>query len=246
MTVYIAVCDDNIADRKQTERLLEREKDARLKKDGDVLYIESFGSKDALMATPVKYDMFLIDIVDPKSNGMEIAKELRSYGIIAPIVLMSSSIDYTSYSNIPEDIIHIRKSITQGQISHLYDVARDWASKKPHLLEIRGKKDTCFLPHRELVRAVEKQDHVEVLIQDGTYIEVTGTIKDFLSVVDSYKCFISCKKSILNIHHIVKCEGNTMILDNGEVYDFSPLKLHELLVSLVEFTHAHEEGSEKC
>jgi hypothetical protein len=45
MTIYIAVCDNNIADRKQLERLLEREKDKRLMENYDVLYIDSFWSE---------------------------------------------------------------------------------------------------------------------------------------------------------------------------------------------------------
>ncbi len=59
MTIYLAICDNNIADRKQLERLLEREKDRRLRENNDVLYIDSFGSEEALLATPVKYDIFL-------------------------------------------------------------------------------------------------------------------------------------------------------------------------------------------
>ena len=75
MTVYIAICDNNIADRKQLERLLEREKDKRLSDSLDVLYIDSFGSEEALMATPVKYDIFFIDFTEGADNGMEIAKK---------------------------------------------------------------------------------------------------------------------------------------------------------------------------
>ena len=48
MGTYIAVCDDNMADRKQMERLLGRESDIRLNDTG-VLYIDSYGSEDALL-----------------------------------------------------------------------------------------------------------------------------------------------------------------------------------------------------
>ena len=95
MTIYVAICDNNIADRKQTERLLEREKDKRLHDCGDVLYIDSFGSEEALMATPIRYDIFFIDVTESSANGMDVAKRLRLKGIIAPIVLCQSTVSYT-------------------------------------------------------------------------------------------------------------------------------------------------------
>ena len=38
--MHIAICDDNIADRKQTERLLKREAD-KMRAEGEMLYIDS-------------------------------------------------------------------------------------------------------------------------------------------------------------------------------------------------------------
>lgn len=239
MAIYIAVCDDNIADRKQTERLLEREKDDRLKTTGDVLYIESFGSSNALMTTPVKYDLFLIDMTSGNENGMETAKALRTMGIIAPIVLLTSSVNYKSYGNNPSDIIHIDKPVIKGQISHLVDVAKDWSINKPKLLEIRGKKKTLFLPHRDLVRAAEKGNLVEVYTADGEYIEVASTMKSFMEIVHGYTCFTTCKKAMINMHHVKSINQNYLMLDNGEQFEFSPFKLRELLEDFVKFTASH-------
>ena len=42
--MHLAVCDDNIADRKQMERLLGRESDRRLNTTG-VLYVDSFETR---------------------------------------------------------------------------------------------------------------------------------------------------------------------------------------------------------
>lgn len=241
MAIYIAICDDNIADRKHTERLLEREKDERLKKDGDVLYIESFGSSETLLKTPIKYDLFLLDLTSGTENGMDVAKNLRSRGIIAPIALLSSSVDYTLFSNSPSDIINVSKPIVQGQISHLFDVAKAWSKNKPSLLEIRGKKDTFFLPHRDLVRATEKQNCVEVATSTGTYIEVPGDLKHFMGVISNYKCFVPCKKSIISIHHIDSMEKNCFYLDNGEQFLFSHFMLLEIIEIFVDYARAHRD-----
>ena len=50
--MHLAICDDHMADRKQMERLLGRESDRRLNTTG-VLYVDSFGSKESILTTPM-------------------------------------------------------------------------------------------------------------------------------------------------------------------------------------------------
>lgn len=230
MAVYIAVCDDNIADRKQSERLLEREKDARLKKDESVLYIESFGSIDALMKTPVKYDIFFIDITIGSSNGMDLAKMLRKKGIIAPIVLCTSTIEYTSYVNTPDNIIFINKPINAGQISHLIDVATDWSKRKIHLIEVRMRKETLFLKYTDIVKATPKAKFLtEVALADGTYVDMDESFDRFFNECASYGCFIKCGKSMINLEHITSGTRNGFALSNGDIATYTIFQKKEIL-----------------
>jgi len=245
MTIYIAVCDDNIADRKHIERLLEREKDARLKVNGDVLYIESFGSSEALLKTPVKYDMFIVDITESSLHGMEVAKTLRSKGIIAPITLFSSKIDYKLFSNEPEQILHLDKPATQGQISHIVDMADNWSRSKPQLIEIHGKLETVFLPHVELVRAVQRSGYTEISTADGKYIEMPVSLKHFKRDLSSFDCFIPCKKSVVNIHHIVGRDGKVLTLSNNEHYKIPVFSVQRLLAIFIKYVIKHNTGEYK-
>ena len=56
--MHIAVCDDNVADRKQLERLLKRESDKRAASTG-IIYTDSFGNSTALLSNPMQYDAFI-------------------------------------------------------------------------------------------------------------------------------------------------------------------------------------------
>lgn len=55
--MYIAVLADNIADRKQTERLLGRANDVLANETG-TLYIDSYGDAQSLIRAPMKYGLF--------------------------------------------------------------------------------------------------------------------------------------------------------------------------------------------
>ena len=222
MTIYIAICDNNIADRKQTERLLEREKDKRLHDNCDVLYIDSFGSEEALMATPIKYDIFFIDVTDPSANGMDVAKQLRLKGIIAPIVLCQSTVSYTSYVNAPEEIIYIEKPISAGQISHLIDVAAEWVKRKTPLIEIRCQKDTRFIKYDEFVRAYPLDSfYTRVCLSNGEFLDMTDSINSLAKQCESYGCFIRCRKDIVNIIHIENSVDKGFRLTNGDTVHYS-------------------------
>ena len=61
--MHLAICDDHMADRKQMERLLGRESDRRLNTTG-VLYVDSFGSKESILVTPMIYDAIFMDMTE--------------------------------------------------------------------------------------------------------------------------------------------------------------------------------------
>ncbi len=230
MTVYIAICDTNIADRKQLERLLEREKDKRLHEKNDVLYIDSFGSEEALLTTPVKYDMFFIDITEGADNGMETAKRLRNRGITAPIVLCESTISYSSYVNAPEELIFIEKPVNPGQVSHLTDVALDWAGRKTPLVEIRCQKKTHFIRYDELVRAIPTDRFAaRICLSNGDFLDMADSVDNLERQCRTYGCFIRCKKDLVNIYHIMHTEGNGFRLTNGDIVSYTLRQRHTIL-----------------
>ena len=107
--MHIAVCDDNIADRKQMERLLGRASDRRMHTTG-VFYIDSFGNMDAVMHAPMLYNAFFIDMTSGPANGFQLARRLIDSGVTAPIILCISTINYraiidTAIAEVPPDIV---------------------------------------------------------------------------------------------------------------------------------------------
>ena len=235
MTAYIAICDNNIADRKQLERLLEREKDRRLREDCDVLYIDSFGSEDALMSTPIRYDLFFIDMSEDGSDGMNIAEKLRLRGINAPIVLCGPAVSYSSYVNTPEDIIFIEKPLNQGQVSHLAGVALEWVSKKTPLIEVRCQSDTRFIKYEELVRAIPLEKFLTRLcISNGEFIDMTDSLGSLAKQCGTYGCFIKCKKDLVNIYHIASATDNGFRLTNGDTVKYSPFQKASIIRTMAD------------
>ena len=235
MAVFIAVCDDNIAMRKQTERLLEREKDSRLKSSDAIMYIESFGSSEALFKTPVKYDLFIIDIVNSAVNGMEIARQLRSIGISATIVLLISDIDYRNIEDAPNDIIYLDKPITQAQISNLVDVAINNSRSRIPLIEIRTRNETRFLSHKDILYVIDN-DHnrLSVYLCDGSVIMAEGSMKLLSRELEQFRCFIKCNRKYLNLYNVSSHDNSRFTLVNNETIPIPLLSRQKFIRALEE------------
>ncbi len=236
MALYVAICDDSVADRKQLERLLSKENDSRQTKTG-VIYIDSFGSREAMIHRINKYDLFFIDIANNSLNGMDIAKELRFMGICAPIILCSSLIDYTAFGSPVANITYLTKPVTKGQVAHILDVAIKCAKTKTSLIEVRGEKETHFINHLDLIYAVQKKHLVEISMKNGSFFSMLGTMDELEILVKQYRCFIYCKHALVNLHHITGSKGNSFLLTTGHAMPFSFFQRKELLRAFADFKH---------
>ena len=83
--MHVAICDDNIAERKQMERLLGRLSD-KIAAQSEPLYIDSFGNPEALLEAQLHYSVYFIDLVNSQLdgqniNGYEMAKRLLDSGM---------------------------------------------------------------------------------------------------------------------------------------------------------------------
>lgn len=101
--MHIAICDDNMADRKQLERLLKKEAQVYAS-ESEPLYVDSYGNSDALLKSPMLYDVFLVDMCHGTTTGVDIYNNLRAYGVSAPVVLCSSLIRYQD-KELPDDVL---------------------------------------------------------------------------------------------------------------------------------------------
>ncbi len=217
MAVYIAVCDDNIADRKQLERLLGRENQKRTG-EGVTLYIDSFGSSEALCKTPSRYDLFLIDITGKKDeSGLTVAKRLRDMGIEALIVLISSKVDYAQIAPEDSDYIFRTQPIYKKDISELVELAIEYSKAKTPQIGIRCKNETHFVDPSDFVyaSAKNKASGMEVFLSDGSKIMSTQLISQFASDIAFFDDIMACDLYYVNLAYVSALTPTRILLKDG-------------------------------
>ena len=245
--MHIAVCDDNIADRKQMERLLGRASDRRLHTTG-VLYIDSYGNVEAVLRSPMLYDAFFIDMTNGPVNGFQLARKLIDAGVVAPIVLCISTIDYpsvieTALSKVPEDVTEasnhdilrrqLQKPIKVNELDEMLDHAQSLKAETVPTIELRGEKDTLYVHEDEILYAVKNGNYLHVVLTEGRTLDILSTLPNLYSQVTMFTHFVIISEHcFVNTVSIEKLSLLKLTMKDGKSFSVSPLELPKLKKAL--------------
>ena len=201
----IAICDDNIADRRHAERLLKRESD-RIHSLGSASFvIDCFGSTEKLYSMADTYDVFLIDMVDdPEENGMQIARALREQGIPSPIILCSSKIDYRALScDSDENFFYLTKPYVSEPLLEQLAQCEKHIVRREGRVELRTEGETVNVSYEDILYATEEgRGFLSVVVKGrgavrimsdaaSLYQQMLGIKKDPAIIAISAKAFIN-------------------------------------------------------
>lgn len=245
--MHIAVCDDNVADRKQMERLLGRASDKRMSTSG-VLYIDSYGNVEAVMRSPMLYDAFFIDMTGGSVNGFELTRKLMDAGVTAPIILCSSTIDYpavaaAAMSDTPADeaelssntilhqqlqsqILYMNKPIQTAELDQMLDFAAARKAASIPTIELRGEHETYYVHEDEIMYAHKNAQYAHITLTDNRELDLLSTMENFYAQVAGFSHFLSVSERIVvNVSFVEKISLFRLCMKNGHHFIVSPLEL---------------------
>lgn len=217
--MHIAICDDNVADRKQLERLLSRESDKRKDLTG-LFYTDSYGQGSELFSKRQSYDLFFIDLCEESENGLEFALYLCDEGVTVPIVLCSSKFDYRKLledrPNYPKNLLFISKPIIKAELSELLDKAVEIASHREPTIELRHNKETYYVLEDDIVYAIVDKNCVNVYLKDGTEVPVITSAENLFSELCDYThyAFIN-RRTMINAVYLQTHSPFSVTLKSG-------------------------------
>ena len=242
--MHVAICDDNGADRKQMERLLKRESDKRAATTG-VLYVDSYGNVEALLANALTYDVFYVDVcLTPGVTVADVVDGIRKKGSTAPIVLCSSKINYREQS-FPENVYFLDKAIKPSELSESIDKALAIKDSTPPVLELRDETGTVYVTEDEIIYAVTKGRTILVTLTNGRTKQVrTDLINLFSQWAASHDCFVPpTTRYILNCKHIKKLGLVSVRMSDGKSF-FISHSTRSYTQLLMEHLAAQQESDE--
>jgi len=230
--MHIAICDDNVADRKQLERLLGRESDARKAMTG-VFYIDSYGNSEGVYSKRMIYDIFFIDTTMSGLNGYELANVLIEGGVTTPIILCPSKIDYRSLfeanENKAENILFLDKPVLKAELSAILDRAVVIEASKEPTVELRSESGTYYLPEDDIVCCEQTSRYIDITLSDGKVVSILDSIPNLYSHISMYSHFAAISnRAIINAVYIDKISPLSVSLSNGKKFNIGLKAVSEL------------------
>lgn len=220
--MHIAICDDNVADRKHLERLLGRESDKR-KGTANLLYVDSYGDRSALLnSNPGMYDLFFIDLVETPTLAEDTIKQLLALNVQAPIAMCSSKVNYKELTTLPENTFHIDKPYKLQDLQDILEKAQHIKDTKIPMLEMRSTEGTRYVTRDSIFYAYTTTQNILVTLIDGETFEIPGHPFEFFENLKPYKEFISFRQKItLNMKYIKKVNFFSVTMNDDKVFPLS-------------------------
>lgn len=226
--MHVAICDDNIAERKQMERLLGRLSD-KIAAQSEPLYIDSFGNPEALLEAQLHYSVYFIDLVNSQLdgqniNGYEMAKRLLDSGMETTIYLCCGRIDYRQWDLQPH-MFCIDKPIETATLAEaVANVVKETADMTPRIT-LRGVTDgTHYVKMEDIVYFREdKDEHTMLYLTDGsTLLSCDNVCNLFMYLSPKYpNLYALSLKLLINSQHLRKVSLTSATFDTGETISLS-------------------------
>jgi len=227
--MHIAICDDNIADRKHLERLLSRESDKRMGTP-NILYVDSYGDKEHFLFHPLMYDLVFMDMSETPGLTAEIVATITEMGYTAPIILYSSKVDYTRLPSLPENVVHRKKPYLPDALPELLALGDTQMHEHIETLPVSSPDGTKhYVPVQDILYYIMENSSGTIYLKDGTNLKVSEEAGEFQRITEPYKEYYRINNTtILNIRFMSKFTPFSVTMEDKRSFRISPFHHSEI------------------
>lgn len=228
--LYIAVCDDNIGELSYMIQLIDLYKTSKNFSCEYAVFHNGFDLVSTLEKGK-RFDIYCLDIIMPGFTGIDVAKEIRTFDKIAPILFFTSSSEFALESYSVRAINYILKPISKEKLFFTFDEV---------LEQIKSEKNeaTIIVKSNEGIQRILVSNLVftEVIGRNVFYHLRSGKVIEcreaFSSVCDNlmkYRCFIKPHRSYLvNMQYVDTIENHQITLQTLSAVPIAQGKAREI------------------
>lgn len=224
----IAICDDDLTELNRITAFLdEYSKTNRLP-----LTCKTFCSSIELASTAMQesYDLYLLDILMPALNGIELAREIRNFDRAADLIFLTSSPEYAVDSYTVKASDYLLKPVQKKRFFAALD---DILEQKERLLEKSIVVKSTIGVHKILLSRLMYVEafnrRVVYYLLNGEHLECTERFSQVCDNLMKNPEFILPHRSFLvNMNFIRSIAGNDMTLANGMVIPLAQRRITEI------------------
>lgn len=217
--MHIALYSYNVADRKQMERLMEREADKWIK-EGNPIYLFTFGSVESLLASTLIYDAVMIDLCEVDTitpDGLTEIYEKEGYAT-AVIECATERIGSISPRN-----FFLNKPLVPNDIHKILLEVEKLKNLAESRIELRTETETIYVVEQDILYAVQNAHKVDVYLKDGRVVSVHGRLQVFYDEIETVNpsFVLASQNTLINVRHVDKLRLNRAQMVDGNTFTVS-------------------------
>ncbi len=214
----LCICDDSAEDTAQIRALAERFAGEHPELP---LQIQAFSSPFDLLEhleTQGGFDLYLLDVLMPHLNGVELAERIRARGEAVEILFLTVSREYALEAFDVNACGYLLKPVDQERFDRiLLSAAHRLAGREDSCLLLKTREGLRKILFRELVMA-ESFNHDRVITLTGGSKAVTAdTLSSLLDrLSDDLRFFSPHRAYIINLEHITALNATHVLMSTGQ------------------------------
>ena len=176
--MYIAVCDDQIEELELLSELLclwQEERKAALR-------VQTFRSAVELLDHASKegsFDLYLLDVMMPGTNGLSAAREIRDFDDAADIVFLTASPGFAYESYRVRALDYLLKPIRAEMLFPLLDRLYQREQEPREGLTVKCGSTLIRIPFSQLAFVEVSGKHLYFNLTDGSVRELFGNLNEY-------------------------------------------------------------------
>lgn len=227
-SLQIALCDDNSLSLQLAQLAIqeyERQHADRLCR------LHCFNSGTALLSFLDKhkdfsFDLFILDVVMPKPDGIQTGLELRARGDKGRIVYLSASPDFALSAYDVHAYSYLLKPIDRKKLFEILDNTH-LSPRRPQarMFAIHIGSSVRLVSFDELISAELKCRAILYTLADGSVIQtptIRNSFKTEVAALLAHEQFVQCSvSSVVNLRYVRCLEKNSLYLLDGRQISIS-------------------------
>ena len=216
----IAVCDDEKPELEKILGLLREYERARQ----DISFtLSAFSCAESLLNFVDEYggfDLYILDIVMPETNGIQLGSALRKHGDEGMIIYLTNSPDFAVDSYTVEALGYLLKPISAAPLFSCLDKATDrFALRNQNVIIVRMSRSERVIPVWDILYAERVRRLVSYHTRNGSVINsatFNGPFQNAVSPLFEHREFLLVGSSFaVNLRHVTEITRHDLMIAGG-------------------------------
>lgn len=165
------------------------------------------------------FDIYILDVIMPGINGMEVASTLRQMYDTGHIIFTTSSLEYAAVSYDVDAFYYMTKPVDPVKLFRILDKACAKLNPMEDFIEIRTKSGDMRLKTKNIMYVELKDRAPFFYLHDGRVCEglkLRGTFREVVDPLLKDKAFVFCGVGlVVNLKYVDALDSVSLLLYNG-------------------------------